>query len=294
MWTNILHVVRMEAALGGCEQDGDVFLWLISPHGAVPPGPHPTPMTDAAKGIRRQTPRTVKVDIYHLPSYRSYKREDTCALMMLAAVEKRDRQEWSIIFVPREGVVQSILASLPRASKRITIGCGRELEEGCVFKFDLCREGCGICELRGGKISGYTTVQATPLPGTAFRAGLQALVCRGRRHFSNKKKSKMSKILAGYIRQLYFHNSILSPHHCLSSLVLLRLLSLTGTEPRWGRSFRQDFKINHIRLGGKYLDVFYNPIVNTPNYKYHQTRPAAFIKFVFLGQNLNGIVIYGV
>lgn len=85
----------MEAALGGCGQDEDVFLWLISPHGAVPPGPHPTPVTDAAKGARRQTQRTVKVYIYHLlscswsfGSYRSYKREDTCPLMMLAAVEK--------------------------------------------------------------------------------------------------------------------------------------------------------------------------------------------------------------
>lgn len=95
MLMNMLHAVRMEAALGGCWKDKDGFLWLISPHRAGIPGPHPTPMTDATKGAHRQTQRTVKTYIYHLlscswrfGSYHSYKREDTCPLMMLAAVEK--------------------------------------------------------------------------------------------------------------------------------------------------------------------------------------------------------------
>lgn len=97
-------------------------------------------------------------------------------------------------------MVQSILASLPCAHSHpqtdtyhIWVGAG----ECHICKDDLYRAGCCICELRGGKITGYTTAQATPLPGTAFRAGLQALVCRGRRHFSliKKQNRKMSRIL---------------------------------------------------------------------------------------------------
>lgn len=39
MSTNPLHVVGMEAAVGGCWPDEDAFLWVISPHAA---GPHPS------------------------------------------------------------------------------------------------------------------------------------------------------------------------------------------------------------------------------------------------------------
>lgn len=47
----------MEADAAGCWPEEDVFLLLISPHGAVIPGPHPTPMTDARKGAQRQNLR---------------------------------------------------------------------------------------------------------------------------------------------------------------------------------------------------------------------------------------------
>lgn len=56
----------MEADGAGCWPEEDVFLLLISPHGAVLPEPHPTPMMDARKGAQRQTSGTVKPGGYHL------------------------------------------------------------------------------------------------------------------------------------------------------------------------------------------------------------------------------------
>lgn len=44
------------------------------------------------------------------------------------------------------------------------------------------------------------------------------------------------------------------------------LLSLTETEPSWSTSFRRNFKINRVRLGGKYLDVFCIHIIYTKLY----------------------------
>lgn len=69
----------------------------------------------------------------------------------------------------------------------------------------------------------------------------------------------MPKMRAGYIRDLYPLISILWPHHCLSSLVLLH------AQPSRNRAKTPasagGFKINRVILSGKHLDVFYIHII---------------------------------
>lgn len=198
-WGFLCHVNEhvtcgsVEASLKGCWQDEDVFLWLIAPHGAVlraPPNPN-----DGCCQRRTQTEPTLGKSLHLSPALLFLKVWKLPQLQKGGHVSsddaiwrgrKRDRigpsslYHWKVWYKAS----QHRCPALRHTSKRINLIFGRELEKCHVLKFDLCREGCWICELRGGKISGYTTVQATRLPGTAFRAGLQALVCRGRRHFS--------------------------------------------------------------------------------------------------------------
>lgn len=161
----------------------------------TPPNPRP-PATHTSRRAATFRADDLLSSSWRFGSFCSYKREDTCPLMMLAAVEKeadssapssvRHRKVWCRASWRR-------CAALGRAPKRIKSysewSC-RSVTGFFFFHLTCVREGCCICELRGGKRAGYTTVQAALLPGTAFRAGLQALVCRGRRHFSLKKRKK--------------------------------------------------------------------------------------------------------
>lgn len=170
--------------------------------------------------------------------------------MMLATVK-------NIIFVPQEGVVQSIPASAlpapPNGQTSHLDGSWRSVAWlFCFFKKDLCRGGCGFVSLVVVK---YRVTQQSKR-----RLYLELLLEPGSKPWYvvvvvivlKKKGGKMSRILTDNTQDLHFHASILSPHHCLSSLVLQSAPRLTGTEPSRDSSFRQDFKIKHRGLARRF------------------------------------------
>lgn len=193
-------------------------------------------------------------------------------------------------------MVQSILASLPCASSHLETDKYR-IWEGAGEVSRLLNLTC--VEQDAGFVS-FVVVKYQVTQQSKRRLYLELLLEPGSNPwyvvvvvifiYIYKKKSKMSGGLYTRIilsRQYFYRLIIVCRRWCFSAH------KLAETEPSTEGSFRQNFKINHIRLGGKYLNVFYNPIIYTI-YIYHQTRPAVFIAFVFLGQHLNGSAIHDV